>query len=196
LSWSPYHSRVAETTSPLPPQPPPSPKIWEREGVPEGRGWVRAEKKRMRCLTIVALLLTVISVTCCGPGPSVTVEPTGTHIPPTATEAPTLTPTAVEPMTPVPTLSQEPTAPNELGTPSGGPMLIMVRIRARSSLEVKQLRQMHLVDIVRVRPDPSRPPSEEELLSGGFIVEAVVTPGILAKLKAKGFEVSEVPPKE
>jgi len=75
-------------------------------------------------------------------------------------------------------------------------MLIMVRIRARSSLEVKQLRQMHLVDIVRVRPDPSRPPSEEELLSGGFIVEAVVTPGILAKLKAKGFEVSEVPPKK
>jgi hypothetical protein len=74
-------------------------------------------------------------------------------------------------------------------------MLIMVRIRARSSLEVKQLRQMHLVDIVRVSPDPSQPPSEEELLSGGFIVEAVVTPGIVAKLKAKGFEVSEVPPK-
>jgi hypothetical protein len=75
-------------------------------------------------------------------------------------------------------------------------MLIMVHIRARSSLEVKQLRQMHLVDIVRVRPDPSRPPSEEELLSGGFIVEAVVTSGILAKLKAKGFEVSEVPSKK
>ncbi len=70
----------------------------------------------------------------------------------------------------------------------------MVIIRARSSLEVKQLRQMHL-DIARVRPDPSRPPSEEESLSGGFIVEAVVTPGILAKLKAKGFEISEVPPK-
>lgn len=71
--------------------------------------------------------------------------------------------------------------------------MIMVRIRARSSLEVRQLRQMHLVDIVKVRPDPSRPPSDE-LLSGGFIVEAVVTPGILAKLKAKGFEVSEIPP--
>ena len=71
--------------------------------------------------------------------------------------------------------------------------MIMVRIRARSSLEVRQLRQMHLVDIVKVRPDPRRPPSEESL-SGGFIVEAVVTPGLLAKLKAKGFEVSEVPP--
>jgi len=47
-----------------------------------------------------------------------------------------------------------------------------------------------------VGPDPSRPPSKEELLSGGFIVEAVVTPGILAKLKAKGFEVSEVPPEK
>ena len=70
----------------------------------------------------------------------------------------------------------------------------MVLIRASSSLEVKQLRQMHL-DIARVRPDPSRPPSEESL-SGGFIVEAVVTPGILAKLKAKGFEVSEIPPKK
>jgi hypothetical protein len=67
----------------------------------------------------------------------------------------------------------------------------MVHIRARSSLEVRQLRQMNL-DITRVRPDPSQPPSEE-LLSGGFIVEAVVTPGILGKLKAKGFEVSEIP---
>ena len=70
----------------------------------------------------------------------------------------------------------------------------MVVIRARSSLEVRKLRQMHPVDIVRVRPDPDRPPSG--LWSGGFIVEAVVTPGILAKLKAKGFEVSEVPPPE
>ena len=138
----------------------------------------------MRCLTIVALLLTV-TVTCCSPGPSATVEPTETRIPPTATEAPALTPTVVEPVTPTPTPSQEPTPE--------GPLLIMVRIRARSSLEVRQLRQMHLVDIVKVRPDLSRPPGEESL-SGGFIVEAVVTPGVLAKLKAKGFEVSEVPP--
>ena len=71
----------------------------------------------------------------------------------------------------------------------------MVHIRARSSLEVRQLRQMHLVDIVKVRSDPSRPPSEESL-SGGFIVEAVITPGLRAKLKAKGFEVSEVPPRK
>jgi hypothetical protein len=70
----------------------------------------------------------------------------------------------------------------------------MIIIRARSSHEVNQLRQMNL-DIVMVRPDPSRPPSEESL-SGGFMVEAVVTPGQLAKLKAKGFEVSEVPPPE
>ena len=89
-------------------------------------------------------------------------------------------------MIPAPAPSQEPTAE--------GPQLRMVLIRARSSLEVKKLRQMKL-DIARVRPDPSRPPSEESL-SGGFIVEAVVTPGILAKLKAKGFEVSEIPPKK
>jgi hypothetical protein len=142
----------------------------------------------MRCLTIVVLLLTVTSVTCCGPGPSVTAEPTETPIPPTATEAPTLTPTEEDTVTPTSTPSQEPTAE--------GPLLRMVIIRARSSFEVKQLRQMHLVDIVKVRPDPSRPPSEEELLSGGFIVEAVVTPGMLAKLKAKGFEVSEIPPEK
>jgi hypothetical protein len=143
----------------------------------------------MRYLTIVALLLTVTSVTCCSPRPSVNAEPTETPIPPTVTpEAPTLTPAAVEPMTPMPTPSQE-------LTPEG-PLLRMVIIRARSSLEVRKLRQMHLVDIVRVRPDPDRPPSEEELLSsGGFIVEAVVTSDILDALKAKGFEVSEVPPK-
>ena len=67
----------------------------------------------------------------------------------------------------------------------------MVIIRTRSSIEVKQLRQMHL-DIVRVSPDPARPPGNE-LLSGGFIVEAVVSSGMLKKLKAKGFEVTEIP---
>ena len=69
--------------------------------------------------------------------------------------------------------------------------MIMVRIRARSSLEVRQLRQL-LLDIASVRPDPSRPPNEE-LLSDGFIVEAVVTRGELAKVKAKGFDASEIP---
>jgi len=141
----------------------------------------------MRCLTIVALLLTV-TVTCCGPGPSVTAEPIETRIPPTVTEAPTLTPIEVDTVPPTSAPSQEPTAE--------GPLLRMVIIRARSSLEVKQLRQMHLVDIVKVRPDPSRPPSEELLLSGGFIVEAVISRGMLAKLKAKGFEVSEIPPEK
>ena len=73
------------------------------------------------------------------------------------------------------------------------PLLRMVRIRAKSSIAVRQLRGMHL-DIVNVRPDPDRPP-RGELLSGGFIVEAVVTSGELAKLKKMGFEVSEMPEK-
>ena len=68
----------------------------------------------------------------------------------------------------------------------------MVRIRARSSLEVRQLRKL-LLDIASVRPDPSRPPNEELLFSGGFIVEAVVTRDMLATLKAKGFEITEIP---
>ena len=73
----------------------------------------------------------------------------------------------------------------------------MVLIRAKSQLEVKQLRQMNL-DIVRVRTVASveskeTPDSKEALLEGKFIVEAVVTPGELAKLKSLGFEVTEVP---
>ena len=71
------------------------------------------------------------------------------------------------------------------------PLLRMVRIRARSSIEVRQLRGMHL-DIVTVRPDFDRPPGGE-LLSGGFIVEAVANSGQLAKLKKMGFEVTEIP---
>ena len=73
------------------------------------------------------------------------------------------------------------------------PLLRMVRIRAKSSIEVRQLRGMHL-DIVNIRPDPDRPPGEE-LFSGGYLVEAVVTKGEWAKLKSMGFEVSEVPEK-
>ena len=73
------------------------------------------------------------------------------------------------------------------------PLLRMVRIRAKSSIEVRQLRRMHL-DIVNIRPDSDRPP-RGELLSGGFIVEAVATAGQLAKLKKMGFEVSEMPEK-
>lgn len=90
-------------------------------------------------------------------------------------------------MTPAPAPSKEPTDQE--------PLLRMGYIRARSSREVQQLRQMPLVDVIRVRPDPSRPPSEESL-SGGFIVEAVVTQGMLAKLEAMGFEISEVPPEK
>ena len=79
-------------------------------------------------------------------------------------------------------------------TPSNkGPLLRMVRIRAKSSIEVRQLRGMHL-DIINVWPDSDRPP-RGELLSGGFIVEAVATSGQLAKLKKMGFEVSEMPEK-
>jgi len=73
----------------------------------------------------------------------------------------------------------------------------MVYIRARSSREVEQLRHMPMVDVVAVRPDPSRPPGEdEESLSGGFIVEAVVPRDVLNVLKAKGFEVSETRPEK
>ena len=71
------------------------------------------------------------------------------------------------------------------------PLLRMVRIWAKSSIEVRQLRGMHL-DIVNVWPDPGRPP-RGELLSGGFIVDAVASSGQLAKLKKMGFEVSEMP---
>ncbi len=171
----------------------------------------------MRFLLAVVLLLAATAITSCGPMPSVTVEPTETPIPLEVTHAapaltppggsgpamttelsatrrplvtparlPALTPSTGGTMTPAPAPSQEP-APE-------GPQLRMVIIRARSSLEVKQLRQMHL-DIVRVMPDPKRPPGEESL-SGGFIVEAVVTPGMLAKLEAMGFEITEAPPQK
>jgi hypothetical protein len=73
------------------------------------------------------------------------------------------------------------------------PLLRMVRIRTTPSRGLKQLRRMHL-DIVRVRADPDRAPGEA-LFAGEYIVEAVVTKGEWAKLKAMGFEVSEVPEK-
>jgi hypothetical protein len=73
------------------------------------------------------------------------------------------------------------------------PLLRMVQIRTTSARGLKQLRAMHL-DIVRVRTDPDRARGDE-LFSGGYIVEAVVTKGELAKLKKMGFEVSEMPEK-
>ncbi len=52
------------------------------------------------------------------------------------------------------------------------------------------MRAMHL-DIVEIRPDTDRAPGVE-LFSGGYLVEAVVTKGQLAKLKKMGFEISEL----
>ena len=71
------------------------------------------------------------------------------------------------------------------------PLLRMVIIRVRSSIEFKQLRQMNL-DIVMAKPDPQCPPGEA-LFSGRVIVEAVVSAGQLAKLKKRGFEVTKIP---
>jgi len=73
------------------------------------------------------------------------------------------------------------------------PLLRMVLIRTSSARGLKQLRAMHL-DIVSLRADDDRAPGKE-LFSGGYIVEAVVTKGQLAKLKAMGFEVTEIPGK-
>lgn len=115
-------------------------------------------------------------------------EPDETRLLPAATrQAQTVTPEEDETMTPTPGPSGEPT--------DQGPLLRMVYIRARSSREVRQLRQMPAVDVVAVRPDPGRPP-DDELDLGGFLVEAVVPRDMLAALKAKGFDVSEVPPDE
>lgn len=70
----------------------------------------------------------------------------------------------------------------------------MVLIRAKSQLEVKQLRQMG-INIIRIRTIESKetPDSKEALLEGEFTIEAVVPSGILAKLKRLGFEVTVVP---
>lgn len=188
----------------------------------------------MRYPTIVLLFMAVIFAAGCGPGPAVTAEP-GEKLISTTTpiEAPTLIPTTVDTVTAVPTPSPEsrqipgpstdmvatpaltPTAMNSApptagfsGDPTAGePQLRMVHIRARSPLEVRQLRQMGL-DIARVRPvatDPVRAPGKElppikELPPGKakpaqaeFIIEAVVSPEIMAKLKAMGFEFTEIP---
>jgi hypothetical protein len=67
----------------------------------------------------------------------------------------------------------------------------MVVIRARSSREVQQLRGMDL-GIAKVRSDASQSLSDRSL-SGGYIVEVVVTPGQLSRLEALGFDESEVP---
>ncbi len=141
---------------------------------------ITAMIKSMRYLISFALLMTMEVALCCLPISLATAESVGTPISISATtKIKNLTKTDMETVF----FAQEST--------DKGPLLRMVIIRARSSIEVKQLRQMHL-DIVRVSPDPARPPGNE-LLSGGFIVEAVVSSGMLKKLKAKGFEITEIP---
>lgn len=73
-------------------------------------------------------------------------------------------------------------------------MLIMVLIRTSSSGEIKKLRAMH-IDIVRIRSDPERQ-TDKHSFDSGWIIEAVIPRHLLPKLKAKGFEVSEVPQKK
>jgi hypothetical protein len=75
---------------------------------------------------------------------------------------------------------------------AGEAILKMVFIHASSPGSIKQLRAMH-VDIIRVRQDHNGP-ADKNSLSRGFIVEAVVPADILPKLRAIGFDVSEVPP--
>lgn len=72
--------------------------------------------------------------------------------------------------------------------------LRMVHIRTSSPGGLKRLRAMP-IDIIRVRPDPLRPANKHSL-AGAFIVEAVVPKHVLPRLKAKGFDFSEVPPKD
>jgi hypothetical protein len=135
----------------------------------------------IRHVCSVLVLLAAGYITGCRPGPAVTAEPTRTQVPPTST----LRPTQLETGTPTPELSPEPDETRLLPTatleaqsvtpeegeamtptpaPSQeaadqGPLLRMVYIRARSSREVEQLRHMPMVDVVAVRPDPSRPPA-------------------------------------
>ena len=77
--------------------------------------------------------------------------------------------------------------------PGKSTMLAMVYIRVASPGSLKQLRAMP-IDIIRVRPDPSLA-TDKSSLGGGLIVEAVVPRDFMPKLKAAGFEISEIPQK-
>jgi hypothetical protein len=160
----------------------------------------------MKYFTLGGLLLTAILIIQCSPGLTITAEPTETPgISPSPSQAATLQMATAEPSAPAPTIPSTPTTTAPI-TPTSEPaeapaegdaQLKMVLIQAKSALEVKQLRQMNL-DIVRVRkiePTESKvtPDSKEALLAGEFIIEAVVTPGELAKLKKLGFAITEVP---
>ena len=69
--------------------------------------------------------------------------------------------------------------------------LVMVHIRVVSPDGLQQLRSMP-IDIVRVRPDPQEL-SNDLSLDRSMRVEAVAPRAILPTLRAKGFEVVEVP---
>ena len=109
---------------------------------------------------------------------------------PSPTPTPSSTPPAVETVTPASNPSQDPA--------EGDTQLKMVLIRAKSPLEVEKLRRMGL-NLIRVREVESKetsevtPDSKQAFLEQEFLIEAVVSPGILAKLKGLGFEVTEVP---
>ena len=68
--------------------------------------------------------------------------------------------------------------------------LKMVLIRVASSQQLAALRSMP-VDIVRVRKAPGQP-SAGNSLSKAYLVEAVVSSGMLDKLRRGGFSVLEV----
>ena len=75
-----------------------------------------------------------------------------------------------------------------------GPALQMVHIFTVSPGGLSQLRAMP-IDIIRVRPAPGHP-GENNTLNRAVIVEAVVLQSILPKLRAKGFHILEIVPKE
>lgn len=137
----------------------------------------------MKYLMLIMLLVTIFTGGC-SPASTATSEPTATPGA-TATLTPPPVPTVakISPVnTPVPTAAQ------------GDTQLQMVLIRAESQLEVQKLRRMNL-DIVRVKAVESNetPDSKEALRQGEYLIEAVVSPGQLAKLKSLGFHVTELP---
>src|SRR5215216_4416241 len=134
----------------------------------------------MRYATIVTLLDLALTVSACATGWSEIVD-----LPAMAPSSSIATPLAVETSMPVIVASPEPRG--------NGSQLKMVLIRA-SAVEVAQLRKMPL-EIVRVRAVASlQPPTTKlDFLQSEFIVEAVVSAGLLAKLRALGIDVTEAP---
>ncbi len=164
-------------------------------------GWAKSptlgslwRQKRLGKFWSIAVLIATF-LTYCG-APLATVEPVATPAPLTPTAAaPTSSPMPAHnaTFTPTPTLAatgNETMPAPTTESPNKEPQLRMVLIMAKSSQEVERLRQMRL-DIVRVRANPDQP-AVEGSLSGGFIVEAVVTAGQLKKLETLGFDISDV----